>query len=651
MEALDGLSEEWWKAEPVDDDTPQTTTTTETETETVNVADVSSETMILEIQHEDEEEQQKGDVSIVNEHPPIIFHDTNKQEELLLPCSPIEFVDSQESNHESNHDTNKEEDEEEEEECLEASEATVPYEDLPAQSPTPPTVYEDEDNNYHHNNTHEEDEEQTMAMIEKEKQKNNEPSSEASATKNGNACNPVSSNNNKEVTFDNDHPSTSTSSQQSVLLTIPNPSDSIDALDASTISAAAAVMVTTSCCTKSSSSDYPPPAVDEELKLAPTVSTTTSFEDKAAADMDVVVSARSRSKRRAEKPRVLSCLLSAEDRRQLKKCVLASLLSEVHEEIILEDATTVNTSSTLLSSSSTTTAAVNKDACSNISRFALKVAECSSIFQTSHVVSGGAEFPNYDGSLIVGRSFRYLFAVAAGLPVFNVTWIQQASHDHALPSSSVSNDGDTDHQYEVAGCVEASQLFAPRRAMETALALTRLRSERNCDGGDNAQIGIHRRRAGAGLLKGYTCFLCGNFDTLQVKSESIRSRGRRRGNASSPKSLSDENVYTRERIVALLQMCSANVFDLDAMNDAMSASRGGSLYSVSLFSDPAKVVVVVKNGATAREFKTAKNHVRTLFSEFDKEEEAIRTFPVVNTSWLLNSIGEFEIQEFDAFTK
>ena len=695
MGALDGLSQEWWKDVDVEADVDVTVNDNHQE---IGEEDDNG-SIILEIQEDDNGNQQQQQDNAADttgkkqdeddDDEPFIFQamedkcdctaanadagqyedNTFKQEGIRIhvdvdvaPPSPIEFVDSQESHH---HDNNYEDNDnqqhrqekiedpitaetetqlEDEEVCLEASESTVPY---------------------HSDNDNDDNDDATILC--------------AASASPANGIEIMEDEKEEEEDHMNDTTTTTTMAAEGSsndisidppVLSIPNLSEGIEQLDVSTIYVASTTATSASAANTTSTSN-------------------TTGND--AVMISSPPSSRIRGSQRiipTSKPRVLTCLLRTEDRRHLKTCILASLLIEIMDEITLEqqppllllpnthdDSTNIN---------------INTTYTININRFALRLTRSSSILTATHVVSGGAEFPNYDGSLIVRRSFSYLFAIAAGLPVFNVRWIQQAASSSddvstsalLLPCLSVNNgndNGSTNEEecaknrvYEVGGCVEASQLFAPRRAMQAAAAkLSLSSSSRIPDDNDHANDDDDAiLNMGSGLLEGYTCFLCGTFDVLKGAASEHRqgsgSRRKRRGNPKSSCSNANENVYTRGRIVALLQMCSANVFDLNAMHDEMvscscsSSSSSGSISSIgeirfpvssSLFgnnngnNDPAKVVILVKNGATKREFKTAKKYASLLFSDNLNED----VIPVVSALWLLNSIGEFEIQKLDAF--
>ena len=276
---------------------------------------------------------------------------------------------------------------------------------------------------------------------------------------------------------------------------------------------------------------------------------------------------------------VLASDFDSKDRQSLKRCTRNLLLEEVKEEIAIE----VEPGSANLRISSNC----------NLSR-------------VTHVVCGGAEYADIDGSHIVKRTFSYLYAVAAALPLRNISWITDILEQKQIPEHKAS--------YGIAGTVDARQLYAPRRSLDKARG-----------GTSTNELNV----LGSGLLKGYVCFVQSNFGSFSKSRKSKRS-----------KSQKNKEILSKEELVALLQMCQSVVIDVDASyNDVCSTSHVESLSWMLSVKTAQKIYLFCSSDVDVVE-----NKVRAVVEKCLCDNDDSPSLQILNSSWLLESISEFEIQ-------
>ena len=286
------------------------------------------------------------------------------------------------------------------------------------------------------------------------------------------------------------------------------------------------------------------------------------------------------------RPKVLVSALSTKDKLELKKCVNNLIVSEIKEEIVLAF---------------------------DSPSFSCYILPTSRLLQASHIVCGGAEYADIDGSHIICRTFGYLFALAAGLPLFNSNWLHGRSQNRTTPKQ-----GDEEQRrhakYGISGCVEALQLYAPKRSLAAKVD------------GD----------LGTCLFTGYTFFMI--FSTIEPINFTSRRSARARQRSIV------ENDYTKERLVALAQMCSATIIDFKKLHNALETVSLSEKHHIcskykSLNQDKTLVIsdIAIDRGIC--------ESLKSIFSDLRGK----RALPIVSRHWLIDSIGEFEILNIENY--
>ena len=207
---------------------------------------------------------------------------------------------------------------------------------------------------------------------------------------------------------------------------------------------------------------------------------------------------------------------------------------------------------------------------------------------TDYAVCGNAEFESGDGFL-VNRTYGYLLAVARGIPIVNISYFQDKQSSREMKP-------DGNHKHKVIGEADSSEWMAPQRAMKNK-----------------------RGKGGTRLLQGYTVLLVGDFDSLPKSPASKRYRS---GAAKKDENL--QSTYSSDRLERLLRACGATV-----VRDVTS------LVGVK---DDDKVAVMLRPKPHSRDWRAAR-----------KELEDYPTLPIICGNWLLDSIGDFRVKDFDGY--
>jgi hypothetical protein len=202
-----------------------------------------------------------------------------------------------------------------------------------------------------------------------------------------------------------------------------------------------------------------------------------------------------------------------------------------------------------------------------------------------YAICGNAELETGDG-YVVGRTYGYLLAVASGIPIVNISYLE----------SSVDKMPNGKHQ--VIGDVDSSEWMAPQRAMSS-------------------------RRSGGGttLLDGYTILLYGDFDPEPKTSKRSRSGAAK----DVPKT---HSTYSAGRFEQILRTCGATV-----LRDKESFKR------IVATTPNDKVAVMLRANPHPRDWRAA-----------TKDLEDYPTLPVICGNWLLDSIGNFYVKAFSDYT-
>jgi hypothetical protein len=282
---------------------------------------------------------------------------------------------------------------------------------------------------------------------------------------------------------------------------------------------------------------------------------------------------------------------------------------------------------------------------------------------------------SFEGS-VVPRSFPYYLAVACGLPIVDAEFVSSVASSSGGRRGGTANvlgypfpaapppgsDGTIAEgkRHRVDHLVRGASNYtwdAPKKSHEAALARHSLWQRR---GGPHS--GSDTLSPGTDLLRGYGVILVGEFDHPNRGRRTAGKRKRR----TNPETKESGNL-TRGNVSILLQLCGARVYDvpfasskhmkkgltegqLKEIEDAtpLGAYRNGPTLKDILrsriedrsSSEPRHLLVMLKGESDAMSLG------KEFLSQMSVEDAEV---PVVSCQWLLDSIGEFEVQEMSRY--
>lgn len=276
-------------------------------------------------------------------------------------------------------------------------------------------------------------------------------------------------------------------------------------------------------------------------------------------------------------------------------------------------------------------------------------------------------------AITIPRSFPYYLAVTCGLPIVDIDFLSSAAnrkkrganHQHYLfPSPRTADDGkrdtkknNTQNDYLVLGASNYSW-GTPEKSRSASLDRHSLWQKEE---GPHAQSDT--LLPGIDLLRGYSVMLLGEFDPPNHSRRTVAKRKRRRDSEVKG------GYRTRGNMSLLLQLCGAEVYDIDSVATTkhlkkrlsakqwadikgarpMGATEDGPVLEDALQSTIKKkgfssngIVIMVKEKSDSK-----------LGNEFlDQLNSAVTVsqIPIVSSQWLLDSIGDFEVKETSEYS-
>lgn len=208
--------------------------------------------------------------------------------------------------------------------------------------------------------------------------------------------------------------------------------------------------------------------------------------------------------------------------------------------------------------------------------------------KADYAICGNAEMETGDGFLVT-RTYGYLLAVARGIPIVNSTYLVAKQANPTLTP-------DGTHKHQVIGDATSSEWMAPQRAIKA----------KSCE------------NEGTKLLDGYTVLLFGDFASLPKSTKRSRSGVAKKSEEDS------QFIYSSDRLENLLRTCGATLVE--------------DVASLVGLDDDKKAIVMIRPDPHPRDWRAAR-----------KELEDYPTLCVIRGNWLLDSISDFRVKEFDEY--
>lgn len=263
-----------------------------------------------------------------------------------------------------------------------------------------------------------------------------------------------------------------------------------------------------------------------------------------------------------------------------------------------------------------------------------------------------------DDGIVVPRTFRYYLAVAMGIPIVDVGFLSMFSskkkgstgrQQYPFPFSPGKNlSGEIDNKFRVIGASDYAW-NSPQKAV--AAALERHQSWLYNKGNSTIYDSL---RPGTDLLNGYNVVLLGEYDQPSDNQKTVKRKKQKHGDTAMKK--------TRGSLIVLLTLCGARVYDVKNVTTVKQLKFGlhscqcnavdGTLPSQNDF--PAlkdvieecnirtNLIVMVKDEGNK---KFAEEFLLQYFTASTLPFHVLDQIPIVTSSWLLDSIGEFEVKK------
>ena len=293
--------------------------------------------------------------------------------------------------------------------------------------------------------------------------------------------------------------------------------------------------------------------------------------------------------------------------------------------------------------------------------------------ETIYGISTETEFQYTDGH-IVPRSFRYLMAVAASLPMVDISFLSNNSNfgssrgpmgRYLMPPGAGSSHETNNDGTDVGGRTKrarrgASDNIDPYRDPQSACPYV------VCGDSDAKEIGAPQRSIASkqGIFYGYTFLLFGEFD--HVSSTTSKAGGRRRRGAATSitAKVNDSNLYSQGRLTVLIRLCGGAVAGLKNVIEATEEKAGSSSSAtrvspdvcsiVTLLQSPScrrssdNIVVLVKRKANTKDYSQARRLLKDHGDSLGLVDAS--KIPVLRADWVLDSISDYGVRDLDGYS-
>lgn len=272
----------------------------------------------------------------------------------------------------------------------------------------------------------------------------------------------------------------------------------------------------------------------------------------------------------------------------------------------------------------------------------------------------------FDEGVVVPRSFQFYLAVACGLPIVDISFLESHSKKKRLgvtnhqrypfPTIGEKNISKEEKATHVIGASNHNW-YAPQKA---SVAAIERHSKWTC--GEGIHASSETLFPGTDLLQNFSVILLGDFDQPSVSKRVAKKK------AKSSETTSDGS-RTRGNIIVLLQLCGATVYDVTSkaapkhikkglsktqLTDVASLrplghSEGYPLtlkdvvqsYFGSNDDTEGKVVAMVKDKSDTK----LGTEFLAQFSSFASDSNDEGVVDVVSCDWLFDCIGDFQVHK------
>ena len=269
----------------------------------------------------------------------------------------------------------------------------------------------------------------------------------------------------------------------------------------------------------------------------------------------------------------------------------------------------------------------------------------------------------FEEGVVVPRSFQFYLAVACGLPIVDISFLESQSKKKRLgalghqryPFPTVTDEKTSEEKALHVIGASNHNWYAPQKAISAAIERHSLWTK---------EEGIHASSdtllPGTELLQNYGVILLGDFDQPSVSKRVAKRK------TKSVQSNSDGSL-TRGNITVLLQLCGATVYDVTSVAAGKQIKKGLSETQVTSIANTSplghpegaptlkeamqacidseedrKFIVMVKDKSDT---KLGTDFIAQYKSFTTSESNETGSIDVVSCDWLFDCIGDFQVHK------
>ncbi len=270
----------------------------------------------------------------------------------------------------------------------------------------------------------------------------------------------------------------------------------------------------------------------------------------------------------------------------------------------------------------------------------------------------------FDEGVVVPRSFQFYLAVACGLPIVDISFLESQSKKKRL--------GIMNHQRYPFPTIDEKKLskeekathvigasnhnwYAPQKAISASIERHSLWSS-----GEGVHASSDTLLPGTDLLQNYSVILIGDFDQPSVSKRVAKKKAKSNDTTS-------DGSRTRGNITVLLQLCGAKVYDVTSTSSPKQIKKG--LSNTQLTSIASLSPVGCPEGSSMLKdavqsyFGSSKDEGKVVAMVRDKSDTKLGTdfiaqcvpflsdpndndvIDVISCDWLFDCIGDFQVHK------
>lgn len=268
----------------------------------------------------------------------------------------------------------------------------------------------------------------------------------------------------------------------------------------------------------------------------------------------------------------------------------------------------------------------------------------------------------FDEGVVVPRSFQFYLAVACGLPIVDISFLESQSKkkrlgimNHQRYPFPTTDEKKLSKEEKATHVIGASNhnWYAPQKAISAAIERHSLWAS-----GEGIHASSNALLPGTDLLQNFSVILIGDFDQPSVSKRVAKKK------AKSNNETTSDGSRTRGNVTVLLQLCGAKVYDVASMSSPKNIKKGltkAQLTSIASLSpmgypegyptlkdavqlcfdskDEVKVVAMVRDKSDTKLGTDFIAQCMPYVSDPNEND----VIDVISCDWLFDCIGDFQV--------